>query len=227
LRRRAARTHNARMSPVLTTLRRTLLVPSMLPLTAVAMAVSWLGSYLAAAGLGGDEGFVQELRAGTLLFAGALVLSLAEPLELLREARGGLLLLRAARGGGFALGRRWLGLLLAALPTVLLCGWAAGGAPRAPVALLLDLGVLCAGGLLLGAFLERALLVPALWCLLVLAHLRPWLAGGPDVWRPVAWLLPRVGELSDVRGAAHALCWCAAVLLIADWRLGRVTGQGA
>jgi hypothetical protein len=209
------------MSPVLTTLRRTLLVPAILPLTLVAMAVSWLGSRLAAEALGADEGFLEEVRAGSLLFGGALVLSLAEPLEVLRDARGGLLLLRAARGGGFALGRRWLGLLLAVLPTVLLCGWAAGGRPVAPLALLLDLGVLCAGGLLLGAFLERALLVPALWCLLVLAHLRPWLAG-----TPAAWLLPRMGELTDARAAAHALCWCAAMLLIADWRLSRAVGKG-
>ncbi len=225
------------MGPVLTTLRRTLLVPASVAVTALAAALAWLGSYLAAAQLGADEGFLAEVRAGSLLFGGALVLSLAEPLTVLREARGGLLALRAARGGGFALGRRWLGLLLATLPTVLICAWAAGGEPASPLGLLLDLGVLCAGGLALGAFLERALLVPALWCLLVLGQLRPWFGDSP-----AAWLLPHMGDLSGAGAtgaasgsagpavsaatAAAALLWCAGMLLLADWRLSRVVGQG-
>ncbi|HTE05958.1 MAG TPA: hypothetical protein VK824_07165 [Planctomycetota bacterium] len=233
------------MGPVLTTLRRTLAAPSSLAVTALAVALAWLGSFLASAQLGADEGFLAEVRAGSLLLGGALVLSLAEPLTVLREARGGLLALRAARGGGFALRRRWLGLLLATLPTVLLCAWAAGGPPAAPLALLADLGLLCAGGLALGAFLERPLLVPALWCLAVLAQLRPWLGDSP-----AAWLLPRMGGLGGAAagagsavlagpgtagaglglsalGAAHALCWCAGMLLLADWRLSRCVGRGA
>ena len=46
------------------------------------------------------------MRHGSVLFAGVLALSLAEPLEVGRDARQGLLLLRRARNGGFALGRR-------------------------------------------------------------------------------------------------------------------------
>jgi hypothetical protein len=215
------------MGPVLTTLRRTLFAPAAVAVTALAVALAWLGSYLAAAQLGADAAFLAELRAGSMLFGGALVLSLAEPLAVLRDARGGLLALRIARGGGFALGARWLGLLLATLPTVLLCGWASGGVPAAPLALLLDLAMLCAGGLALGAFLDRGLLVPALWCLAVLAQLRPWLGDSP-----AAWILPRIGDLGgavagvSALGAAHALCWCAAALLLADWRLSRAVGRG-
>ncbi len=102
------------------TLRRTLAAPALLPLSLVAAGLAWLGRRLAQEALGGGEGFTDEVRTGALLLAGALVLSLSEPLELAREARGGLLLLRAAKGGGFALPQRWAGLLLAMLPTVVL-----------------------------------------------------------------------------------------------------------
>ncbi len=209
------------MLPLLTTLRRTLLVSTSVPVAVVAMALSWLGSYLAAQALGGDGSFVAEVRAGSVLVAGALVLSLAEPLEVAREARGGLLALRAARGGGFALTRRWLGLLLACVPTMLLAGWAGGGWPEPAVPLLLDLSVLCAGGLCLGAFLDRALLVPALWCLAILGSLHGWLADNP-----VAWIVPPLGALQGATGVLSALLWCGGALLIAHWRLSALVAQG-
>jgi len=161
------------MHPLLSTLRRTLGSPALLPLSLAAAGLAWLGRRLAESALGGGEGFVDEVRSGALLVAGVLVLSLAEPLAVAREARSGLLLLRAARGGGFALTQRWLGLVLAMLPTVALSALAAGGVPQQPLPLLLDLLVLAAGGLLLGSLLERGLLVPALWLLLVAGQLRP------------------------------------------------------
>jgi hypothetical protein len=208
------------MQPLLTTLRRTLLVPALLPTTVLVMGLTWLGVLLAREGLGGSAGFVDEVRAACLPFAGALVLSLAEPLELRREARSGLLLLRAARGGGYALGRRWLGLLLATLPTVALTAWASGGAPADPLALLAELAMLCAGGLLLGAWLERTLLVPALWALLVAGHLWPWL---DRHW--LSWLLPRLGGPADGTALLAALCWSAGALLLARSRLAAVSAR--
>jgi|GEM_PF-1840587 len=209
------------MQPLLSTLRRTLAAPALVPLTLVAAGLAWLGRKLAAEALGGGAGFVDEVRTGSLLVAGALVLSLAEALAVARDARSGLLLLRSARGGGFALPQRWLGLVLAMLPTVALASVASGGAPAAPWPLLLDLLALAAGGLLLGSLLERGLLVPALWLLLVAGHLRPWLesSGG-------AWLLPAFGHMQGAEGALHAALWCTGALLLADWRLAAVVGRG-
>ena len=213
----AAASQNGGVHHVISCLRRTLLVPAMLPLTGVAIGLAWLGTRLARGALGGEEGFVDEVRAGSLLFSGALVLSLAEPLAVMRDARSGLLLLRAARGGGFSLPARWLGLLLASLPTVALASLAGGGGLLLPPALLADLAMLCAGGLLLGSWLDRPLLVPALWCLVVAGHLRPWLGASP-----VAWVLPAFGQVSDAAGLAHAALWCLSMLLLAEWRLGAV-----
>jgi len=213
---------NGGVHHVLSCLRRTLLVPAMLPLTGVAMGLAWLGTRLARGALGGEEGFVDEVRAGSLLFSGALVLSLAETLAVMRDARSGLLLLRAAKGGGFSLPARWLGLLLASLPTVALASLAGGGGLRVPPPVLADLAVLCAGGLFLGSWLERPLLVPALWCLLVAGHLRPWLADNP-----VAWVLPAFGQLGGAAGLLHAALWCASMLLLAEWRLGAVAARAA
>ncbi|HZJ71870.1 MAG TPA: hypothetical protein VFF36_13135, partial [Planctomycetota bacterium] len=104
---------------LLSTARRVLLAPSLPLLTLVAAGSSFLAVLLASQALGGDQGFVDEVRGACLPFAGALVLSLAEPLDVGREVREGWLRLRVARGGGFALLSRWAGLLLGTLPTVL------------------------------------------------------------------------------------------------------------
>ena len=207
------------MLALLSTARRVLLAPALLPLTAVAAGSSFLAVRLAGEALGGDQGFVEEVRRACLPFAGALVLSLAEPLEVGREAREGWLGLRVARGGGFALLSRWAGLLLATLPTVLLSAWAAGGWPERPELAVRELAVLCAGGLLLGAWLERALLVPALWCLLVAGHLWPWLEGGA-----ASWVLPRLDGAGGGTPWLTATLWCAGCLLLARARLTAVAG---
>lgn len=214
------------MRIVLTTARRTLLVSSALPLLAVAAGAAWVGTQLARAGLGGGEVFVEEVRHGSLLFAGVLALSLAEPLEVGRDARAGLLLLRRARSGGFALPARWLGLLLGILPVVAAAGLASGGIPAAPVSLVLELALLCAGGLFLGACFDRAALVPALWGLFVLGHLRPWLDGSASG-SFAALLVPRLGEAVTWNGAVHALLWCAGILLLADRRLAAISARAA
>ena len=208
------------MLPLTSTLRRTLLTPSLLPVTVVAAGLAWLGTRLAEGQLGAGEGFVDEVRTGSLLLAGALVLSLSEALGVGREARDGLLALRAARGGGFALTQRWLGLVLAMLPTVALAAAFGGGAPSHPLPLLLDLLVLAAGGLLLGSLLEGGLLIPALWLLLVAGAVRPWIASAG-----AGWLVPAFGRMEGVEGALHAGLWCTGALLLADWRLSTIAGR--
>lgn len=208
------------MLVLLDTLRRTLLVPSSAMVAVAAAALAWFGTWLAGSVLGGSEGFVDEVRAASLLFAAALALSMAEPLLVAREARSGLLTLRVARGGGFALGWRWAGLALSTLPAVSLAAWAGSGWPERPLAVLMDLSILAAGGVFLGAWLERGLAVPALWCLLVVGNLRPWLG---DHW--VAWLVPGLGGLSGVTGALYAALWCVALLLLANHRLGTVVAR--
>ena len=207
---------------LLSTARRVLLAPSLPLLTLVAAGSSFLAVLLASQALGGDQGFVDEVRGACLPFAGALVLSLAEPLDVGREVREGWLRLRVARGGGFALLSRWAGLLLGTLPTVLVCALAAGGWGRQPLGALLELAVLCAGGLLLGAWLERALLVPALWCLLVGGHLWPWLAESG-----ASWVLPRLGGEVGPLETLSAAVWCAGSLLLARARLVRLAGSGS
>ncbi len=212
------------MDALTSILRRTWSAPGLLPLTVIAMGGAWLGTRLASESLGGREGFVQEARSGALLFAGVLVLSLAEPLEVARDARSGVLLLRVAAGRGFALVRRWAALVIATLPTVLLAAWAAGGAPDDPLALLVQLGVLSAAGLALGAWVDRALLVPGLWLLLVAAHLRPWFAAS-DL-GVLARLLPAMTSEGGLDGLLHGALWVFGLLLIADWRLRRVVDRG-
>jgi len=207
--------------PLLSTLRRTLFSPAMLPLALVAAGLAWLGRRLAAEALGAQQGFLGEVRTGSLLVAGALVLSMSGALAVRREARDGLLALRLARGGGFALPQRWAGLVLGMLPVVALAALFGGGPPPQPVPLLLDLLVLSAGGLLLGSVLEGGLLVPALWLLLLAGHVRPWLTGSG-----AGWLLPAFGRMDGVEGALHAGLWCAGALLLADWRLGVAAGRG-
>ncbi len=202
------------MLPLLAALRRTLLTPALLPLTLFAMGLTWLGVEMARAGLGADEGLVADVRSACLPFAAALVLSLADPLALRSEAQRGMLRLRAARTGGFALVPRWLGISLATLPTVALCALAGGAFPDDPLGLLLDLSLLCAGGLLLGSLLPRRLLVPALWCLLVAGYLRPYYAQ-----TPVAYLLPGLGAPGDAPRACFALAWSGGALLLARSRL--------
>lgn len=202
------------------TVRRSLLVPSSVLVALAAAGLAWVGAWLADSVLGGSDGFVQEVRAACLPFAAALALSLAEPLLVAREARSGLLTLRAARGGGFALGWRWAGLALSTLPVIAIAAWAGGAWPEHPLAVLLDLSILCAGGLFLGAWLERGQAVPALWCLLVAGNLHPWLA---DHW--VAWLLPRLGDLSGLTGVLQATLWCVAFLVLADLRLRAVVAH--
>lgn len=214
------------MRLVLSIARRVLCVPSLLPVVAVAAGAAWMGTWLAQYVLGGDDGFVEEVRHGSVLFAGVLALSLAEPLEVGRDARQGLLLLRRARDGGFALGRRWLGLLLATLPVATAAALAGGGLPEAAWSLLVELGLLCAGGLLLGACFSRAVLVPALWGLFVLGHLRPWLDGS-GVGSFAALLLPRLGDTDGAFGLVHAGLWCAGALLLAERRLVAVAARSA
>jgi hypothetical protein len=209
------------MQPLWSTLRRTLGTPAIVPLSLIAAGLAWLGQRLAREALGGGEGFVDEVRAGSLLLAGALVLSMSDALAVRREARDGLLALRAARGGGFGLPQRGAGLLLAMLPTVALAALCGGGAPTGLVPLMLDLAVLVAGGLLLGSLVEGVLLVPALWLFLLAGQLRPWLQhAGPG------WLLPAFGRMEGVEGALHAALWCVGALLLADWRLSAVAGRG-
>lgn len=197
----------------LTIVKRTLLVPGFWPVLAVAAAAAWAGTWLAEQVLGGGQGFVAEARHGSLLFAALLLLSLAEPLQVADEARGGLLLLRHARGGGAALLTRWAALVLTLLPALALVALAAGGLPERPGLLVAQLGLLTAGGLALGCCLDRRRLVPALWALAVLAQLRGWLVVEP--WsRPLAWCLP---DLSGVGWSG--LLWALAVLALGRGRL--------
>jgi hypothetical protein len=77
----------------------------------------------------------------------------------------------------------------------------------------------------LGSVLERGRLVPALWALLVLGHLRPWLVAS-EWGRPVALLLPRLAEVSSDAGWPSAALWCAAALLLARVRLVAVASNG-
>ncbi|MGQ0553740.1 MAG: hypothetical protein ACT4PU_11050 [Planctomycetota bacterium] len=214
------------MQPVLNTLRRTLATPAALIVCLATMALAWLAALLAEGTLGAGERLAGEVRLASALFAALLTLSLAEPLQVLGEARGGLLALRRARGGGFALPQRCLGLLLATLPAAGLASLAAGGWPASPLSLLLDLLVLCAAALCLGAFLERGLLVTALWLLLVAGALRPWLGesvSGESLL--VAWL-PQLGVMSGLFGSLKALLWSAGALLLAESRLRAAAAHG-
>ena len=212
----------ATSAALLGTLRRVLLVPQTALAALLGSGLAWLGVRLAAEALGGGEGFVDEVRLSSLLFVGALVLSLAEPLQVAGEARSGLLALRRARGGSFGLVARWAGLLLATLPALALTALAGGGWPAGGAWAVVDLGVLCAGGLLLGAFLERALLVPALWLLFVAGHLHPWLAG-----TPAGLVVPTFGAARDASGLAVAGLWVAGALLVARARLAAVAARAA
>ncbi len=207
-------------------LRRTLLVPTTALAAAGAVLAAWLSALLAEGSLGGTEGFVEEVRQGAALFAGALVLSLAEPLEIGREARSGVLALRLSRARSSGLLLRALALSMATWPVVLLASLAAGGWPTEPLGLAVELFTLAAGGLALGSVLDRQLLVPALWALLVVAHLRPWLVEA--AWgAPLAWVLPRIGELHGGAALAHGVLWGLAVLLLASWRLDVEAGRPA
>lgn len=213
------------MSVIRSTFVRTLVAPSTLPVAFAAAALAFLGVLLARSALGGQEGFVDEVRHGSLLFAAALALSLAEPLEVGRDARGGPLLLRLVRGGRPALALRALGLVLATVPFVLVATWAGGAlVPSQPVALVVEVFVLASGGLLLGAWFDRARLVPALWCLIVAGHLHPWL--GEGFGRPVAWLLPELGGDVGAGALLHAGLWAAAALALAEARVLGVAGRG-
>ena len=217
------------MSVVLTVARRALFVPTLLPLTLVALAGAWAGPWLAMNSMGATDAYLSEVRHGCLLFVGTLVLSMSEPLLVGREAASGLLSLRVAKAGGLGLVPRWLGLTLACVPLVVLSAFVAGGAPRDPAALLAQLLVLAAGGLLLGSFLERGRLVPALWALLVIGHLRPWLEAvqweGLAVGKALALIVPRLGAVDGSQGALHALLWSLAALALARARLLAVAGR--
>ncbi len=217
------------------TLRRSLTPGVLGPLLLVSSGAAWLSTRLVAGHLGATPEFLVEVRSGSLLFAGLLALSLAEPLLVAREARHGLLALRVAKGAGFALPSRCLGLTLATVPAVLCAAVAGGGGPLAPWGLSLELAVLAAAGLALGAFLPRAQCVPALWVLAVAGHLRSWLEGSP--WgSALSLVLPDLGRLGSFgqRGfggqesllLVHAAAWIAAALLLARWRLGRLVARG-
>jgi len=207
-------------------LRRTLGAPAMPLVAAGAVVAAWLSTLLAEASLGANEGFVDEVRQGAALFGGALVLSLAEPLEVGREARSGLLAVRLSRTRTSGLAVRALALSMSTWPVVAAVSLAAGGLPPDPVSLVVELFVLAAGGLALGSVLDRHLLVPALWGLLVVAHLRPWLAEA--AWgAPLAWVLPRMGDMQGPLALAHGVAWGAAALLLAGWRLDVAAGRPA
>ena len=210
---------------LLSVARRSLLVPALVPVAFVVSVSSWASIWLALESMGATEAYLAEVRHGCLLFAGALALSLFEPLRTGDDARRGMLRLRWAHRGALGLVPRWLGLVLATLPVVILAALAAGGAPGDPLALLIQLHVLAAGGMALGAFLERGRLVPALWALLVLGHVRPWVAAS-DWGRPLAWLLPRLSEVGAGQAAWPALLWCVGALLIARARLSVVASGG-
>lgn len=212
------------MSAVVFTLKRTLLVQSIWPVVAVAVLSAWVGTWLATHSLGADEGFLEEVRHGSMLFAALLTLSLAEPLQTSDEVRSGQLMLRHAKGGGFALPARWAGLSLSLLPVMALAALAAGGLPSSLAGLIGQVGVLVAGGLALGAFLERKHLVPALWCLAILGQLRPWLATleGSAAW---SWVVPDLGSVGSGVAWLHGLCWALGVLAIAQGRLTAVSAR--
>lgn len=216
---------NGAMHAWLSTVRRSLFVPAVVPVLVMTGMGAWIANELARVALGAGEGFLAEARHGSMLFAGIVMLSLAEPLELGRDARSGLLLLRAARGGSFALVPRALGLLVACVPAVLVAGLAGGGLPSAGLDLALELALLTAGGMALGARFDRARLVPALWCLVLAGHLRPWLAEHP-VGGWVAWVLPRLGDTAGAWGALHTLLWCAGALVLASHGLTRAVDRG-
>lgn len=223
----APRGQNAgRMSVVASILRRCLTAPAVLPVLGLSGAAAFVADALARSGLGASEQVLADVRQGSLLFAGLLMLSLCEPLQVGREARGGILLLRLLRGGGFALLPRCLGLLLALLPALLCAALGARGLPAAPLQLLAGLVVLASGGLLLGAWCERGRLVAALWGLAVVGHLRPWLLPLP-AGRVLAAALPDLAAPLTAAGLAHSACWSAGALLLAQWRLGRVAAGGA
>jgi hypothetical protein len=209
------------------TLRRTLVSASFWPTLLVTLGASWVAAQLVSASLGPTESFLAEIRQGCMLFGGLLVLSLAEPLQVGREAREGILLLRAVRANNLGLLARWLGLLFATLPAVLAAAIASGGLPSSMLALISQLAVLAAGGLLLGSFLERGRLVPALWVLAVVGQLRPWLAR--DGWgAAVAWLLPDLAGLQEGKmlGLLHAFLWVVGALCLTRWRLLAVAARG-
>lgn len=208
--------------PWISILRRVWCVPAILPVTVLAVGATVFATMLARVALGGA---VADARQGALLFAGALFLSLCEPLEIGREARGGPLVLVAVRRRGLGLPTRALALLLGSLPVLGLAALASGGWPADPVGLIGSQLVLSMAGLFLGAFVDRALLVPALWGLVVVGHLRPWIAAGPAA--PLAWLLPGLGELRSPVLLAHALVWGAGLLCLAQWRLERVVARAA
>jgi len=212
------------MSVVVLTVKRTLLVPGIWPVVAVAVLAAWVGSWLATHSLGGDDGFLEEVRHGSLLFAALLTLSLAEPLQTGREVRTGQMMLRHAKGGGFALSARWVGLFLSLLPVLALAALAAGGVPASLAGLAGQVGVLVAGGLALGSFLERRHLVPALWGLALLGQLRPWMSTleGSVAW---IWLVPDLGSVGSGAAWQHGLCWALGVLALAHGRLTTLSAR--
>lgn len=219
------------MSVVVSILKRTLLVPGAWSVAAVAALAAWVGSDLATQSLGADQGFVEEVRHGSLLFAALLSLSLAEPLQTGHEARSGLLLLRHGKGGGFALAARWAGLFLALLPVLLLAALGAGGLPAAPWGLAGQIAVLVAGGLLLGSFLDRRRLVPALWGLAILGQLRPWMTTLEGSWS-WTWLVPDLASMGAEPGGVglggvslHGLLWVLGALALTHGRLLAISAR--
>jgi hypothetical protein len=213
------------VSSTLLVVRRSLLVPSLVPVAFVVAVLSWAGIWLARESMGATDLYLAEVRHGCLLFAGTLTLALAEPLRTREDVGKGALLLRYARSGELALVPRWIGLGLACLPLVAVAAVAAGGLPSRPGLLAAQLMVLAAGGLALGALLQRGRLVPALFGLLILGHLRPWIHEAD--WGPaVTWVLPRLAAVDGVDGLLHAALWSAAMLFLAHARLVRVAGRG-
>lgn len=215
----------AGVNSTLAVVRRTLQVPALVPVAFVVCVTSWASIWLARESMGATAVYLDQVRHGCLLFSAVLVLTVAEPLRTRADAAAGIMRLRFARSGALGLLSLWLGLTLACLPLAALVSLVTLGWPQAPLALLAEVLVLVAGGLALGALLDGGRLVPALWGLLILGHLQPWLASSPSG-AAAAWALPRLGGLEGVGGWVHAALWSAGALCLARAQLLRVVARG-
>ena len=84
-----------------------------------------------------------------------------------------------------------------------------------------ELFCLAAVGLALGAWLDRARLVPALWVLLVAGYLRPWTEG-----TPLVWVLPALGTSTGAATASSTPTRPPASRSVASTRRRRTMSTG-